>query len=104
MRMPGAILNAYNCAGTLASIARQRPALVLLDDHIATRNAAGLDAYIAQRYRASISIAPTTTNAAVATVLNVREKRACLEDPFALDALTAYVTQYIPSIDPAPPN
>jgi DNA-binding response OmpR family regulator len=31
---------AHDCAATIASIARQRPALVFLDDHIATLDAA----------------------------------------------------------------
>jgi CheY-like chemotaxis protein len=47
---------AHDRAGTIASIARQRPALVLLDDHIAALDMAGLRAYITRQYRVSIPI------------------------------------------------
>jgi CheY-like chemotaxis protein len=94
----------HDCAGTIASIARQRPALVLLDDHNATLDAAELDTHITQQYRINIPIITTTTNPAVASLLNAREKWACLEEPFTLDTLMAYVTHYVPSTDLVPPN
>jgi len=93
-----AVSVAHDRSGTLASIAKQRPALVLLDDYVAGLDAACLHAYVTQHYRVSIPIVTTTTNPAVATVLNAHDSWSCLVEPFALDALVAYVTHYVPLV------
>jgi len=85
-----AVSIARHRSGALASIARQRPALVLLDDLVADLDAAALHAYIAQRFHINIPIITTTTNPAAAALLNAGDSWSCLVEPFSLDALVAY--------------
>ena len=89
---------AWDCSGTLGSIAKQRPALVLLDDHTADLDAASLHAHIIQQYHVSVPVVITSTNPTVATVLNARDSWSCLVEPFSLDALVAYVSHYVPRL------
>ena len=87
---------AHDRSATLAAAAAQQLALVLLDDHISSLDAASLHAHIADRHHVSIPIITTTTHPAVATALARRDRWACLAKPFSLDALTAHVAHYVP--------
>ena len=78
---------------TLAAAAARPPALVLLDAHISSLDAADLHARIADWHNVSVPIITTTTHPPVATS---RDGWACLAKPFSLDALMAHVTHYIP--------
>ena len=87
---------AHDRSATLAAAAAQPPALVLLDAHIPSLDAAGLHSHIAERHHVSVPIITTTTHAPIATALNSRDGWACLAKPFSLDALMAHVTHYVP--------
>ena len=87
---------AYDRSTTLAAAAAQRPALVLLDEHIPSLGAAALQAHIAGRHRVSVPIITTTTHPAGPIALASRDSWACLAKPFSLDVLIAHVTHYVP--------
>lgn len=87
---------AHDLPETLAAITMHQPALVLLDDRVASLNTDGLRAHITRRHGASVPIITTTTNTAVATALAGRDSWACLMKPFSLNTLTTLVSHYVP--------
>ena len=89
-----AVSIARNRSETLVSIAKQRPALGLLDDHTADLDAACLHAHVGQQYH-SVPVV-TTTHRAVATVRNARDSWSSLVEPFSLDALVTYISYDVP--------
>ena len=78
---------------TLAAAAARPPALVLLDAHISSLDAADLHARIADWHNVSVPIITTTTHPAAATN---RDGWTRLAKPFSLDALMAHINHYIP--------